>query len=95
MAKTKHPTINETPLDNRLIVLEDTPPTITKGGIHLPEASTTKPYTGVVLSVGPNCETIKLHNQVRYPKRAGELVEIDGKEYLMLRETDCYTILNK
>lgn len=89
------PKLKETPLDNRIIVLEHTPATMSAGGIHLPEASTTKPYTGTVVAIGHQVETVKLRNQVRYPKRAGELVEIDGKEYLMLRETDIYTILNK
>lgn len=87
--------LNETPLDNRLIVLEDTPASVSKGGIILPEESKTKPYTGVVVAIGPQVEVVKLHDQVRYPKRAGEQIEIDSKEYLMLRETDCYTILNK
>lgn len=90
-----YPVVNETPLDNRIIVLEDTPASVSKGGIILPEESKTKPYTGVVLAVGPQVEVVKLHDQVRYPKRAGEQIEIDGVEYLMLRETDCYTILNK
>lgn len=95
MAKTKHPTINETPLDNRIIVLEDKAPSVSKGGILLPAESAEKPYTGVILAVGPNCEKLKLYDQVRYAKRAGDKIEIDQEEYLMLRETDCYTILNK
>lgn len=93
--KPKHPVINETPLDNRIIILEDKAPSVSKGGILLPAESAEKPYTGVILAVGHNCEKVQLHDQVRYPKRAGEQIEINGEDYLMLRETDCYTILNK
>lgn len=87
--------INETPLDNRIIVKEDEAPSKRASGIVLEGESKIKPYTGVVLASGPDCSTVKLHDQVRYPKRAGEQIEINGEEYLMLRETDCYTILNK
>lgn len=88
-------TLNEIPLDNRIILKEDEPPSVRPSGIVLEGESKVKPYTGVVLAVGPDCSTVKLHDQVRYPKRAGEQIEINGEEYLMLRETDCYTILNK
>lgn len=90
-----YPTIKETPLDNRLIVLEDKAPSIRKSGLILPEESAVKPYTGVIVATGPQCEAVQLHDQVRYAQRAGDKIEIDGEEYLMLRETDCYTILNK
>jgi chaperonin GroES len=93
--KVAYTALKETPLDNRIVVLEDAIPSETKGGILLPAESQSKPYTGIALAVGPNCQAIKLHNQVRYSQRAGDKIEIDGVEYLMLRETDCYTILNK
>lgn len=91
----KYPVINETPLDNRIIVLEDKPQTVRPSGIILEGDSAIKPYTGIVLAVGPDCEEVKFRDQVRYAQRAGDKIEIDQEEYLMLRETDCYTILNK
>lgn len=85
--------IEETPLDNRLIVLEDDIPAVRKSGIYLTEESKVKPYTGIVIAIGPKVEVLKPEDRVRYASRAGDKITIEDKEYLMLRETDIYTKL--
>lgn len=87
--------VNEVPFDNRIIIKEDAAPSVRESGLILPAESAVKPYTGVIVAIGPQCEVVQLHDQVRYAKRAGDVIEIAGEEYLMLRETDCYTTLNK
>lgn len=87
--------INEIPLDNRLYIKEDAPPSVRPSGIILEGDSKIKPYTGTVIAAGPACETVKPLDTVRYHPRAGEKIEIDSETYLAMRETDLYSILNK
>lgn len=92
--------ITETPLDNRIILLEDAAPEVRESGIILAGqaggvviAGGVKPYTGTVLAVGPEVKGLKVMDKVRYSQRGGEKIIIDLEEYLMVRETDIYTKL--
>lgn len=69
----------------------------TKGGIVLPDTAKEKPVQGEVIAVGPGAMTeegeripiaVKAGDRVIYGKYAGTKVEIDGEEYLIVRESD-------
>ena len=37
--------------------------------------------------------TVKVNDQVLYGKYAGQEIDIDGKEYLIMKESDIYAIV--
>lgn len=85
--------LNEQPIGNRIIIKEDDADTMSASGIFLPNAE--KPYTGVIVAVGPDCVQVAFASRVRYHPKAGDSITIDGAKYLAARETDIYTILIK
>jgi len=73
----------------------------TASGIVLPETAKEKPQEGKVVAVGSghlkDGQRIPLElkegDRVIYSKYAGTEVKIDGKEYLIMRESDVLAIL--
>ena len=74
------------------------------GGIVLPDAAQEKPQRGTVREVGPGKlldsgkrgeMSLKKGDEVFYGKYAGTEVKIDGKEYVLLKESDVLAVLNK
>jgi len=72
------------------------------GSIIIPDTAKEKPMEGKVISVGPgriNDEgkrvemTVKPGDKVLYNKFAGTEVKIEGKEYLIMRESDILAII--
>ena len=85
------------PLDDRIVVEPMEAEEKTKGGIVLPDTAKEKPQKGKVISVGPGRVTdegkriapsVKKGDTVVYAKYGGSEIEIDGKEYMILRESD-------
>jgi len=85
------------PLDDRIVVEPMEAESKTKGGIVLPDTAKEKPQKGKVISVGPGRVTdegkriapsVKKGDTVVYAKYGGSEIEIDGKEYMILRESD-------
>jgi chaperonin GroES len=85
------------PLDDRVIVEPMEAESKTKGGIVLPDTAKEKPQKGVVIAAGPGRVaddgkripmTVKKGNKVIYAKYGGTETEVDGKEYMILRESD-------
>jgi chaperonin GroES len=71
--------------------------TKTASGIYIPETAQEKPQKGTVVAVGNGKVdeplTVKVGDQVLYGKYAGTEITYDGKEYLIMRETDIYAVL--
>ena len=91
-----------TPLGDRVIieVVEKEEKTI--GGIVLPDTAKEKPQQGKVVAVGTGRVTdegkridldVKENDLVIYSKYAGTEVKHDGKEYLIVRESDILAIV--
>ncbi|MBM4019338.1 MAG: co-chaperone GroES [Planctomycetes bacterium] len=85
------------PLDDRVVVSPMEAEEKTKGGIVLPDTAKEKPQKGTVISVGPGrvaddgkriAPTVKKGDKVIYAKYGGTEIEIDRKEYMILRESD-------
>ncbi|WP_214732103.1 co-chaperone GroES [Exiguobacterium sp. s195] len=90
------------PLGDRVIieVVEKEEKTI--GGIVLPDTAKEKPQQGKVVAVGTGRVTdegkhidldVKENDLVIYSKYAGTEVKHDGKEYLIVRESDILAIV--
>ncbi|MBP7962851.1 MAG: co-chaperone GroES [Caldilineaceae bacterium] len=94
--------MNLRPLGDRLVVTPMEQEETTKTGILLPESAKEKPQQGNVIATGPggrkeNGERImmdvKVGDKVLYAKYAGTTIKIDGKEYLILKETDVLAVV--
>ncbi len=92
-----------TPLYDRVVVKPAPPEEVTKGGIIIPDTAKEKPQQGEVVAVGKGKLTedgkliplqVKVGDQVLFGKYAGTEVTIDGEEYLIMRESDIYAIIN-
>ena len=75
----------------------------TKGGIIIPDTATKeKPQQGTVVAVGPGrvsdegnriAPEVKSGDRVLFGKYSGTEIEVDGKDLLILRETDILAVL--
>jgi chaperonin GroES len=90
------------PLDNRVVIEQVEAEEKTKGGIFLPEKAKEKPQIGVVVAIGPGNllddgkrgeMSVKKGDKVIYGKYMGNDVEVDGKKYVILRESDLLGIV--
>ncbi|HOM05935.1 MAG TPA: co-chaperone GroES [Candidatus Kapabacteria bacterium] len=95
--------MNLTPLHDRIIVKPAKAEEVTKGGIIIPDTAKEKPMQGEVVAVGKGRVAddgklipmnLKVGDKVLYGKYAGTEVNIDGEEYLIMRESDIYGIIN-
>jgi chaperonin GroES len=89
--------ISITPLSDRVIVEAAPAEEKTASGIIIPDTAKEKPQRGTVLAVGPGKKdeptTVKVGQQVLYGKYAGTEITVDGKDYLIMRESDIFAII--
>ena len=84
------------PLADRVVVEPAEAEQKTAGGIIIPDTAKEKPQTGVVVAVGPGKKdepmTVKKGDTVLYGKYSGTEISLDGKTYLIMKESDIYAI---
>jgi chaperonin GroES len=94
--------LNLKPLGDRLIVEPIESDEVTPSGIVLPETAKEKPQRGKVLAVGAGRRDeegrriemdVNEGDTILFAKYAGTEVKIDGKKYLILKETDVLAIV--
>lgn len=89
--------VNIQPLADRVIVESAPAEERTAGGIIIPDTAKEKPQRGKVLAVGSGKKdepmTVKVGDMVLYGKYAGTEVQVDGKDYLIMRESDIFAII--
>jgi chaperonin GroES len=94
MAKSN---VNVKPLADRVLVEPAVAETKTAGGIIIPDTAKEKPMKGKVIAVGNGKPdepmTVKPGDSILYGKYAGTEIHVDGKEYLIMRESDIYAIV--
>ena len=85
------------PLQDRVLVEPAPAEEKTAGGIIIPDTAKEKPVRGKVVAVGTGKKdepiTVKVGDTVLYGKYAGTEIQIDGKELLIMRESDIYAII--
>ncbi|HQQ93524.1 MAG TPA: co-chaperone GroES [Bacteroidia bacterium] len=85
------------PLADRVLVEPAPAETKTSGGIIIPDTAKEKPMRGKVVAVGNGKPeepmTVKVGDMVLYGKYAGTEINVDGTEYLIMRESDIYAII--
>ena len=100
MAKSK---VKVRPMDDRLLVEPADAEEVTSGGIVLPDTAQEKPQRGKVLAVGPGRlldsgergdMDVKVGDEVFYGKYSGTEIEMDGREYVILKESDVLAVVD-
>jgi len=85
------------PLADRVIIEVSPAEERTASGIIIPDTAKEKPQKGTVLAVGNGKKdeplTVKVGDVVLYGKYAGTEINVEGKDYLIMREADIFAIL--
>lgn len=96
--------INLKPLGDRVIVKAMEAEEKTKGGIILPDTAKEKPIEGTIVAAGPGRVSddgkiikmeVKVGDKILYGKYSGTEVTVEGDEYLIMRESDIFAIIEK
>jgi chaperonin GroES len=88
---------NIKPLADRVLVEPMVAETTTAAGIIIPDSAKEKPQKGTVIAVGNGTKdqpmTVKKHDIILHAKYAGTEISFDGKDYLIMRESDILATL--
>ena len=89
--------VNVKPLADRVLVEPMPAENKTASGIIIPDTAKEKPMRGTVVAAGPGKPeepvTVKVGDVVLYGKYAGTELTVDGKDYLIMRESDIFAII--
>lgn len=89
--------VNIKPLADRVLVQPAAAEEKTASGIIIPDTAKEKPQKGQVIAVGTGKKdeplTVKVGDQILYGKYAGTEITVDGKEYLIMRESDIFAVV--
>lgn len=85
------------PLADRVLIEPKEAETKTASGLYIPDTAKEKPQQGTVLAAGPGKKDepmeVKEGDAVLYGKYAGTEVTVDGKQYLIVKQSDILAIL--
>ena len=89
--------VNIKPLADRVLVQPAPAEEKTASGIIIPDTAKEKPQKGKVVAVGPGKKdeptTVAVGDTVLYGKYSGTELNVDGTDYLMMRESDILAIV--
>lgn len=87
------------PLADRVLIEPAPAEQKTASGIFIPDTAKEKPLNGTVIAVGSGKKdepmTLKAGDSVLYGQYSGTEIKIDGKNYLIMKESDIYGVFNK
>ena len=85
------------PLADRVLVEPKEAERKTASGLYIPDTAKEKPQEGKVIAVGPGKKDepmeVKVGDEVMYGKYAGTEVTVEGKKYLIVKQSDILAIL--
>jgi chaperonin GroES len=67
----------------------------TAGGIYVPDVAKEKPQRGKVEAVGAEVKSVKTGDVVLFDKYSGSKINVDGTDYLIIKEEDVLGIFEK
>ena len=89
--------VNVKPLADRVLVEPAAAEQKTAGGIIIPDTAKEKPQKGTIVAVGNGKKdeplTVKVGDLVLYGKYAGTEINVEGRDYLIMRESDILAIV--
>ena len=84
--------VNITPIEDRVLVEPKPAEEKTASGLIIPDSAKEKPQQGTVVAVGTGTKDvtmqIKVGDVVLYGKYAGTEITVEGKDYLIMRQSD-------
>ena len=91
------------PISDKIVLEQFSAEDVSKGGIIIPDTNKDKPLVGKVLAVGPGRYsdtgneffipvTVNVGEVVFFGKFSGIHIELEGKEYLVVRQDDILVI---
>jgi chaperonin GroES len=92
------------PLADKVLVERIEAENKTAGGIVLPDSAKEKPQRGKIISVGEGKlledgsrgqMQVKKGDEVLFTSYAGNEIKLDGKEYIIMDETDIMAVIEK
>jgi chaperonin GroES len=98
----KEKPMNVKPLADRVIVEALEAAEKTAGGLYIPDNAKEKPQKGRIVAAGPGKLSdagslmkmeVKTGDTVLYGKYSGTEVVVEGKEYLIMRESDVLAVI--
>ena len=90
------------PLGDRILVKRIKEEEKTKGGIIIPDTAKEKPQEGEIVSVGPGARDesgkiqpldVKKGDKILFGKWSGTEIKLDGKDLLIMKESDILGVL--
>ena len=95
--------VNVKPLADRVLVKPADAEEKTKSGIIIPDTAKEKPMRGTIVAAGEGKVAdsgnlvklqVKAGDEVLYGKYAGTEINVDGTDYLIMRESDILAVVN-
>merc|ERR1711907_65859 len=97
LLKKNNMSINVKPLADRVIIEPAPAEEKTAGGIIIPDTAKEKPKKGKIIAAGNGKKdeplTVKAGDTVLYGQYSGTEIKIDGGDYLIMRESDIFAIV--
>ena len=96
--------MNIKPLADRVVVKPVEEQEVSKSGIIIPDTAKEKPMEGEIIEIGSGRLTddgkkieleVKKGDRILYGKYSGTEISIDGDEYLIMRESDIFAVVNR
>lgn len=85
------------PLEDRVVVEPQAAEEKTASGIIIPDSAKEKPQSGKVVAVGPGTKDVtmgvKVGDTVLYGKYSGTELTLEGKDYLIMRQSDILAVV--
>jgi chaperonin GroES len=89
--------INIKPLADRVVIEPKAAEEKTASGIYIPDTAKEKPQRGTIVAVGNGTKDVvmevKIGDEVLYGKYAGTELNIDGTDYLIMKQSDILAIV--
>mgnify|MGYP001223133979 FL=1 len=89
--------INFKPLADRVLVEPSEAEEKTSSGIIIPDTAKEKPQKGKIVAIGNGTKdekiTVKVGEMILYGKYSGTEINIDGTDYLIMKESDIFGIV--
>jgi len=83
------------PLKDRCFVSYTEEMERTAGGIYIPDAAKEKPQRGKIEAIGADVKAVKVGDIILFDKYSGSKINVDGTDYLIIKEEDILGIFDK
>lgn len=83
------------PLRDRVFVKPLAPPSVSKGGLVIPETAWRPSFVGRVDAIGPDVTLLREGDLVSFGLNNGQEHVLNGEPYLVMRESDVLFVIER